>query len=163
MLGRPLHEVFHLAYGVSTGSIIASMIALGDPVDPTIADRYFELAPDVLGPLGVSHEDIRILSVGTGSYPETRKWTRRIIAGIRPLKTYMTLSRTSSNTVDTLREFFFPDIKTLRIDESFTDSAYETDFMEHDPRKLRSIFQLGRKSFESAEARLWDFFKDAGG
>ena len=118
---------------------------------------------DALGPLGVAREDIRILSVGAGSYPETRKWTRRIIAGIRPLKTYMTLSRTSSNTVDTLRAFFFPDIKTLRIDESFTDSAYETDFMEHDPRKLRSIFQLGRKSFESAEASLRDFFRDARG
>ena len=118
---------------------------------------------DATGPLGVARGDIRILSVGAGSYPETRKWTRRIIAGIRPLKTYMTLSRTSSNTVDTLRAFFFPDIKTLRIDDSFTDSAYETDFMEHDPRKLRSIFQLGRKSFESAEARLRDFFKDARG
>ena len=75
----------------------------------------------------------------------------------------MTLSRTSSNTVDTLRELFFPDIKTLRINESFTDSKYETDFMEHDPRKLKSIFQLGRKSFEGAEASLRDFFKDAGG
>ena len=278
MLGRPLHEVFHLAYGVSTGSIIASMVALGDPVEPTIAERYFELAPDVLGPLlarsktkalerhsqriygertfedftmdvgilathaehdrpmvfkrvvkqagggpdsflsgrglkisdaimascaaypflkhkridtpihgertaldggftannptlfaiadalgplGVAREDIRILSVGTGSYPETRKWTRRIIAGIRPIKTFMTLSRTSSNTVDTLRDLFFPDIQTLRINESFTDSAYETDFMEHDPGKLKSIFQLGRKSFEGAEACLRDFFKDA--
>ena len=280
MLGRPLYEMFDLAYGVSTGSIIASMVALGDPVEPTIADRYFELAPDVLGPLlarsktkalerhaqriygektfedfrmdvgilathleynrpmvfkriaeqahgsigsflpgfglkisdaimascaahpflkqkriamphhgertaldggftannptlfaiadalgplGVAREDIRILSVGAGSYPETRKWTRRIIAGIRPLKTYMTLSRTSSNTVDTLRAFFFPDIETLRIDESFTDSAYETDFMEHDPRKLKSIFQLGRKSFEGAETSLRDFFRDVRG
>ena len=280
MLGRPLHEVFHLAYGVSTGSIIASMVALGDPVEPTIAERYFELAPDVLGPLlarsktralerhsqriygertfedftmdvgilathaehdrpmvfkrvvkqagggpdgflsgrglkisdaimascaaypflkhkriatsqlkertaldggftannptlfaiadalgplGVAREDIRILSVGAGSYPETRKWTRRIIAGIRPLKTYMTLSRTSSNTVDTLRELFFPDVQTLRVNDSFTDRAYETDFMEHDPRKLKSIFQLGRKSFEAAETSLRDFFKDAGG
>ncbi len=280
MLGRPLHEVFDLAYGVSTGSIITSMVALGAAVEPTIADRYFELAPDVLGPLlarwktnalerhaeriygdktfedftmdvgivathleynrpmvfkriskqahgsigsflpgfglkisdaimascaaypflkhkridmtihgertaldggftannptlfaiadalgplGVAREDIRILSVGAGSYPETRKWTRRIIAGIRPIKTFMTLSRTSSNTVDTLRELFFPDIKTLRINESFTDSAYETDFMEHDPGKLKSIFQLGRKSFEGAEASLRDFFADVDG
>ena len=277
-LGRPLHEVFDLAYGVSTGSIIATMIALGDEVDPTIADRYFELAPDVLGPLlarhktnalerhseriygertfgdfkldvgilvtheeydrpmvfkrtinqagggpdsflsghglkisdaimascaahpflkqkriatplieertaldggfvsnnptlfaiadatgplGVAREDIRILSVGTGSYPESRKWTRRIIAGIRPLKTYMTLSRTSSNSVDTLRELFFPDVRTLRINDSFTDRAYETDFMEHDPRKLKAIFGLGRKSFEAAEAQVRDFFEDA--
>ena len=279
-LGRPLHEAFDLAYGVSTGSIIASMIALGDAVEPTIADRYFELAPDVLGPLlarnktdalkrhseriygertfedfkldvgvlathsesdrpmvfkkivhqagegpggflscrgmkiadaimascaahpflkqkridlanhgertaldggftannptlfaiadatgplGVAREDIRILSVGTGSYPESRRWTRRIIAGIRPLKTYMTLSRTSSNTVDTLRELFFPDVRTLRINDAFTERAYETDFMEHDPRKLRAIYQLGRKSFERAEAQVREFFEGAGG
>ncbi len=279
-LERPLHEVFDLVYGVSTGSIIATMIALGDPVDPTIAERYFELAPDVLGPLlarnktnalerhsqriygdktfeefkldvgilvthaehdrpmvfkrklnqphngpesflsgeglkisdailascaahpflkqkriatprleertaldggftannptlfaiadatgplGVAREDIRILSVGTGSYPDSRKWTRRIIAGIRPLKTYMTLSRTSSNTVDTLRELFFPDVRTLRINDSFADRAYETDFMEHDPRKLKAIFGLGRKSFESAEAQVREFFEDVRG
>ena len=279
-LGRPLHEAFDLVYGVSTGSIIASMIALGDAVDPTISDRYFELAPDVLGPLlarnktsalewhsqriygdrtfenfqmdvgivathleynrpmvfkriskqahgslgsflpgfglkisdaimascaaypflkkqridaplhgertaldggfvannpalfaiadatgplGVAREDIRILSVGTGSYPESRKWTRRIIAGVRPLRTYMTLSRTSSNTVDTLRGLFFPDVETLRINDSFAERAYETDFMEHDPRKLKMIFQLGRKSFERAEARVRDFFGDARG
>ncbi len=276
-LGRPLYEAFDLAYGVSTGSIIATMIALGDEVEPTIADRYFELAPDVLGPLlarnktnalerhseriygdrtfedfkldvgilvtheeydrpmvfkrtinpsgggpdsflsgqglkisdaimascaahpflrqkriatsqisertaldggftannpalfaiadatgplGIPPEDIRILSVGTGSYPESRKWTRRIIAGIRPLKTYMTLSRTSSNTVDTLRAMFFPDVRTLRINDSFTERAYETDFMEHDPRKLRAIFGLGRKSFEKAEAEVREFFED---
>ncbi len=279
-LGRPLHEAFDLAYGVSTGSIIATMIALGDEVDPTIAERYFELAPDVLGPLlarsktnalerhsqriygdktfeefkldvgilvthaehdrpmvfkrklnqphivpesflsgeglkisdailascaahpflkqkriatpqleertaldggftannptlfaiadatgplGVAREDIRILSVGTGSYPDSRKWTRRVIAGIRPLKTYMTLSRTSSNTVDTLRELFFPDVRTLRINDSFADRAYETDFMEHDPRKLRAIFGLGRKSFERAEAQVREFFEDVHG
>ena len=279
-LERPLHEVFDLVYGVSTGSIIATMIALGDEVDPTIAERYFELAPDVLGPLlarsktnalerhsqriygdktfeefkldvgilvthaehdrpmvfkrklnqphigpenflsgeglkisdailascaahpflkqkriatpqlkertaldggftannptlfaiadatgplGVAREDIRILSVGTGSYPDSRKWTRRVIAGIRPLKTYMTLSRTSSNTVDTLRELFFPDVRTLRINDSFTDRAYETDFMEHDPRKLKAIFELGRKSFESAEAQVREFFEDVRG
>ena len=70
----------------------------------------------------------------------------------------MTLSRTSSNTVDTLRELFFPDIETLRVNESFTDRAYETDFMEHDPRKLKSIFQLGRKSFASRRGEFAGFF-----
>ena len=35
--------------------------------------------------------------------------------------------------------------------------------MEHDPRKLRAIFQLGRKSFEKAEAEVREFFEDAGG
>ena len=38
-LERPLHEVFDLIYGTSTGSIIGSMLALGETVD-TITSRY---------------------------------------------------------------------------------------------------------------------------
>ncbi len=49
-LGRPLHEAFDLVYGASTGSIVASMIGLGEAVEE-IAGRYFALAPAVLGPL----------------------------------------------------------------------------------------------------------------
>ena len=49
MLKKPLHKVFGLVYGTSTGSIIASMIALGDDVEKTIHDRYFDIAPDVMG------------------------------------------------------------------------------------------------------------------
>ena len=75
----------------------------------------------------------------------------------------MTLSRTSSNSVDTLRELFFPNVRTLRINDAFTERAYETDFMEHDPRKLKAIFGLGRKSFERAEAQVREFFKGARG
>ena len=49
MLENPLHETFDLVYGTSTGAIIASMIALGDDVEETIHDRYFNIAPDVMG------------------------------------------------------------------------------------------------------------------
>lgn len=45
---NPLHETFDLIYGTSTGSIIGSMIALGDRID-TITDRYRQIVPDVMG------------------------------------------------------------------------------------------------------------------
>ena len=48
MLKLPLHQKFDLIYGTSTGAIIASMIALGETVEQTIRDRYFELAPDIM-------------------------------------------------------------------------------------------------------------------
>lgn len=48
MLEKPLHEVFDLVFGTSTGSIIAAMLALGEDVEGTIHDRYFSIAPDVM-------------------------------------------------------------------------------------------------------------------
>ena len=47
LLDQPLHKVFNLVYGTSTGAIIAAMIALGDEVSK-IRGRYFDLIPDVM-------------------------------------------------------------------------------------------------------------------
>ena len=47
VLSRPLHETFDLVYGTSTGSIIGSMIALGEDID-AIADWYLKIVPDVM-------------------------------------------------------------------------------------------------------------------
>lgn len=276
MLDRPLHEIFGLIYGTSTGSIIASMIAVGDDVETTIRDRYFEIAPDVmgrwfpssktaalhrhaedifgdrkfdsfltnigivsthlefnrptifkrtiaqahgssasfipgfgctiadavvsscsaypvfkkklietpnhgerdvidggfvannpalfalvdaLGPLKIQRDDIRMLSIGTGSFPERWRLTRQIFSMASPAQTIMTLLKTSSNTIDTLRGLLFKDINTLRIDDAYTDTLYRTDFIEARPRQLKRIFQLGRKSFEGKERELKEFFE----
>ena len=48
MLGVPLHRVFDLVYGTSTGSIIGSMVALGERVE-TVRELYFEVVPDIMG------------------------------------------------------------------------------------------------------------------
>jgi patatin-like phospholipase/acyl hydrolase len=46
-LNCPLHEHFQLIYGTSTGSIIASLIALGHSIDE-IEKLYFELIPKIM-------------------------------------------------------------------------------------------------------------------
>lgn len=276
MLDCPLHEAFDLVYGTSTGSIIASMIALGDKVEGVIDKRYFEITPDVMGrflswgrsaalhrhakavygdktfedflidigivathleynrPMvfkrrvaqshgstnsfqpgfGVSiadaviascsayplfrqkiietpnhgkrsvvdggftanspalfaltdaigllsapRENIRMLSIGTGSYPEKWRLVWKVFGTMSPTKTIMTLLRTSSNTVETLRKLLFGDVTTIRIDDAFTDSRYKTDFIESDPDMMKSVYQLGRQSFEKVEHDLRAFFK----
>ncbi len=45
---KSLSETFDLVYGTSTGAIIGSMIALGNPIEE-IWRRYQELAPEVMG------------------------------------------------------------------------------------------------------------------
>lgn len=273
MLKKPLHEVFDLVYGTSTGAIIASLIALGKNQE-TIKELYFSLAPDVMkrrfastrttslkrhaskifgnkeftdflvnvgivctntetsAPLvfksdlkqadgrkdsfqpgfGVSiaeavtascaarpyfkkqtiettqHGDfklidggflannptlfaladaikhlkiplecIRVLNVSTGSYPSRTRafmtWTEVLAP------TIVTLAKASSNTVEIIRKLFMKDVRVLRIDDSFTDNSYRTDFLESRLKQLTRIFQLGCKSFGDEEQRLRNFFE----
>ena len=70
----------------------------------------------------------------------------------------MTLLEASSNTIDTFRSLLFDDIRTLRISESFANLAYRTDFIESDAKKLKRVYQLGRRSFAKNEAALTRFF-----
>ena len=271
ILPRPLHEIFGLIYGTSTGSIIGSMIALGANI-ASIRERYFAIVPhimsrrlprnrtaaleewgqeiyrgakfdsfvtnvgivathlefnrpmifknhlgmahgskasfepgfgctisdavvascaafplfrkktvtttnagdrvvvdggfsannptlfaltDALGPLDVTPQSIRLLSLGSGSFP--KRWRLSSFIGTAA-PTFLTLLQTSSNTVEILRKLLFPHITTLRISEAWPDKQYRTDFMESDRRKLRTIYQLGRKSFENHETDIRSLF-----
>ena len=46
-LGGKLHEHFDLIYGTSTGSIIASLVALGHDI-PSLEKLYYELIPKIM-------------------------------------------------------------------------------------------------------------------
>ena len=111
----------------------------------------FALA-DVLGPLNIERPRTRILSVGTGQFPEKM----RLLSAFRPMKTLMTLLGTSSNTVNVLHDLLFGDVYMLRISQTFAD--IRTDFLESNLATLEKIFQLGRKSFEKYESDIRDFF-----
>ena len=112
---------------------------------------------DALSALRMQPEDIRILSIGTGSYPLRHQFVFKFIESFSP--TFTTLARASSNTVDTLFNLLFKDIHVVRIDESFTDNRYRTHFLENRNDKLQQIYQLGRGSFGSNEAKLNNFFE----
>ena len=276
VLSRPLHETFDLVYGTSTGSIIGSMIALGEGIE-AILDRYREIVPDVMGrwlpgsksralerwarriygdrrfdafatgvgivathleynrpmvfknqvrqahagrgsfepgfgcsigeavvascaafpvfakrnlategsgrrtvvdggfcannpalfaltdatgALGIERRRIRLLSIGTGSYPERKRLGATLVARATP--TFATLLRTGSNTVEVLRKLLFPDVATLRIDDATTDERFRTDFVERDRGRLEAIHQLGRESFREREDRIRGLLDERG-
>ena len=115
---------------------------------------------DALGPLGVASDSIRLLSLGTGSFPQRWRLSTSLIGAAVP--TFRTLLQTSSNTVETLRGLLFPGIKTLRINDAWPDIQCRTDFMESDRNKLNSIYQRGRKSFEHHEGNIRSLFNIPG-
>lgn len=268
ILEKPLYEVFDVIYGTSTGSIIGSMLALGQSVD-TITVRYLEIVPDVMGrlrprsksaaleqwaeiifgssgfdafltdvgivathleynrpmvfksnadlahgrkesfqpgfgcsiaeavvascaafpifakktistkyggertlvdggfsannpsllaltdavgPLEVERDRIRLLSLGTGSFPKRNRPLTRIFTTVVP--TFSTLLQTSSNTVEILRRLLFPDVTTVRIDDARTERRYESDFVERDVDRLKAIYDVGRESFAAREDEI---------
>ena len=73
----------------------------------------------------------------------------------------MTLLGTSSNTVTILQRLLFRDVHAIRINETFSQEAYRTDFVESNVDKLEEIFQLGRRSFEKNETELERFFQES--
>ena len=262
-LGQPLSETFDLVYGTSTGSIIASMIALGRPVSE-IKDLYFthipkvmvnkrkstrsnalsELATEIFSGLDYSdmvtdigivtthvdyarpmifkssdtqahgraatfepgfgaplHEaivascsaypffeittvktvnqgnpelidggfvannptlfaiadavkafkiprdDIRVLSVGVGSYQEPNHPVRNFIKDLWPFWLTVKTLESNTNTNEIIRKIFLDDIKCVRVNESYPDKQYATNLFEYDSTKLEKLYQLGRESF----------------
>ena len=266
----PLHNVFDLIYGTSTGSIIDSMIAIGDEVDE-ISQRYFEIIPDVMGrkfpkrkterlnfhgqqifadktfkafvtnigivttdlelnrpmvfksdvsqahgmassfsagfgcqildaviassaaypifkkkelqttagqkvlvdggfsannpallaltdatgPLKLERSKLRLVSIGTGSYPTKKS----IFDNISVTATISRLLGTNAATVDGLRKLLFSDVATVRINNSYTAENLRTNFVETDTALLHRIYERGRISFGESESDLMELLE----
>jgi hypothetical protein len=112
--------------------------------------------------LGQLPENLRVVSLGVGSYPEPTIWKK---AG--RLATNWALMRhapgsdflqkilgTNTCSMEVLRNILFKNVPTIRISDSFVEPAMATDLLEHDLTKLNRLVQKGRLSFAPHEAKL---------
>lgn len=110
---------------------------------------------DATRAFGLSHEQLRVLSIGVGSYPDERpRWLVRLLRKLWPLGLLETTLSSNTNTLDQLRTLLFPEIRTVRVDDSFTDGQYSTSLLESNVEKLRKIRDLGRESFARNESGI---------
>jgi uncharacterized protein len=116
---------------------------------------------DARNALSIDEERIRVLSLGTGEFPD--KPNRfvgliQIAIPILPIELLQTTLSASANTSEQIRKLVFPNVKTLRINESFSNPQYATDLLESDTNKLIKLMGLGRESFAKFEHDLRTLF-----
>lgn len=113
---------------------------------------------DAVTALKKNAEDLRVVSLGVGHYPEPKY--RGFGALIRRLKSVQLLQKTlnvNTASMEQLRVVLFKHVPTIRISDAFTQPEMATDLMESNLAKLNILYQRGRESFASREGELKSF------
>jgi patatin-like phospholipase/acyl hydrolase len=116
---------------------------------------------DAVQALQSDRRNIRLVSVGVGNYPDPKPslWThltKKYIVSVQLLQKTLEIK---TQSMDQLLKILFPDLQTIRINDSYVAPEMTTDMLEHDIKKLDILFQRGRESFASHEKQLRDFLR----
>ena len=111
---------------------------------------------DAIHAVKKAREDIRVLSIGVGVYPEPmpdwKMWfAKRYLVSVQLLQKTLEIN---TQSMEQLRAILFKDIQTVRINDTFDKPEMATDFMEYDLTKLNVLRQRGRESFAAKEAEI---------
>jgi patatin-like phospholipase/acyl hydrolase len=109
--------------------------------------------------LNRKRDQLRVVNVGVGVYPEPKKFHVWLVKKI-PFNSIELLQKTleiNTQSMDQLRSILFKDVPTIRISDTFERPEMATDLLEHDLAKLNILRQRGRESFATREAQLKEF------
>jgi hypothetical protein len=118
---------------------------------------------DAVKALGKEYGDLRVLSIGVGTYPEPKKWINpkhvvtlleKILLGFTSLELLQKTLNVNTTSMEQLRYVLFNKINTVRINESFTQPEMATHLLESNRKKLKILYQRGSASFGAHEADL---------
>jgi patatin-like phospholipase/acyl hydrolase len=116
---------------------------------------------EALGPLEQRRDNLRVLNVGVGVYPQPRKLILSILKRV-PFNSIQLLQKTleiNTQSMDQLRLILFKDVAAIRISDTFERPEMATDLLEHDLDKLNQLRQRGRESFGARESELAKLLK----
>ena len=111
------------------------------------------------------HQNLRVVSLGVGSYPAPSVWKKvgRIRGGWGLIRHGLNsdflqkILGVNTSSMEVLRSILFKDVPTIRINGAYTEPTMATDLLEHDLNKLNRLVQKGRLSFAEHESTLKDF------
>ena len=129
------------------GGFIANNPSLFALIDATKALKY-------------AVEDIKMLSIGVGSYIE--KPMSRIHFLLSRFEMAQIASKVlvaSSNATETVMNLLFSDLHLERVNDSFPEPKYGTNMIESDLDKLAKMYQLGIGSYAKHEKGILSLFE----
>jgi uncharacterized protein len=115
---------------------------------------------DAIAAMKVPQDDLRVVSVGVGVYPEpkphllTKMWIAKYLQSVQLLQKTLEIN---TQSMDQLRAILFKQIATIRISDTFEKPEMATDLFEHNLQKLNILRQRGSESFASRELPLKEF------
>ncbi len=103
---------------------------------------------------GRAPEDLRVVSIGVGTYPEPRKWSSRFSKWFVSVQLLQKTLNVNTTSMETLRSILFSNVPTVRINDTFESPEMATDLLESDRTKLTVLYQRGSDSFAKHENDL---------
>ena len=111
------------------------------------------------------HPNLRVVSLGVGSYPEPSLLKRlgRAWGGWGMIRHgfnsdfLQKILGVNTCSMETLRDILFKDVPTIRISDAFVEPEMATDLLEHDLGKLNRLVQKGRLSYAKHEDKIKEF------
>jgi uncharacterized protein len=109
------------------------------------------------------YNDLRVLSIGVGTYPEPKHWVTpkymvswlaKACLGFTGLQLLQKTLDVNTTSMEQLRLILFNEIKAVRINDTFQQPEMATDLLEADLNKLSLLYQRGWESFAAHEKAL---------
>ncbi len=106
-----------------------------------------------------SFEDLRVVSIGVGEYPEPKhfnpkslaEWLVKACLGFTGLQLLQKTLSVNTASMEQLRLILFKEIQAVRINDTFKQPELATDLLEADLDKLKLLYQRGWESFGQHE------------
>lgn len=110
--------------------------------------------------LSKAEGDIKLLSVGVGNYIEKPLgWKYKLLRRIKTVQFVERVLSGSSTTNEQLVKLLYPELKCIRINDTFNQPEFGTNLLEYDIEKLNKLKQLGRGSFAKHEKEIQNQFQ----
>lgn len=116
---------------------------------------------DAVRALALNRDEIQVLSVGVGRYPEPKRSPLSIKRWHQKLISVQLLQKTlevNTQSMEQLRRILYGDIPTIRISDTFEQPEMATDMFESEMEKLSLLRQRGSESFAKREKDLKGMF-----